>query len=87
MAIPALTHRSETWTLTKEAEAKAAKTKFLGTVVGYTLKYQIRKTVIRKKRNMYNLNNIIQNNGLNWMHHVDRMEPERIPKPLMDYTP
>jgi hypothetical protein len=27
------------------------------------------------------------NNGLNWIHHVGKMEPEHIPKQLMDYTP
>jgi hypothetical protein len=36
--------------------------------------------------NIFNLNNIIQNNRLNWIQHVERMNPERIPKQLMEYT-
>jgi hypothetical protein len=36
--------------------------------------------------NIFNLNNRIQINRLNWIHHVERMKREGIPK-LMDYTP
>jgi hypothetical protein len=34
---------------------------------------------------MSNLSNIIQNNTIKWIH-VERMEPEGIPKQLMGYT-
>jgi hypothetical protein len=37
------------------------------------------------ERNVFNLNNIIQKNIFTWIHSVDRMEPECIPKYLMDY--
>jgi hypothetical protein len=37
--------------------------------------------------NIFNLNARIQNNRLNWIHHVERMEPERIPAQIMDYAP
>jgi hypothetical protein len=47
MAIPRLTYRSETRTLTKEVETNATKTKFLRTMAGYTLKDQLRNTVIK----------------------------------------
>jgi hypothetical protein len=61
--------------------------KFLRNVAGYTLKDQIRHTVITNELKIFSANNIIQNNRLNWIHHVGRMEPERIPKQLMYYTP
>jgi hypothetical protein len=56
-------------------------------VAGYTLKDQIRNTVIRNELKVFSVNNRIQNNRLNWIHHVGRMEPESIPKQLMDYKP
>jgi hypothetical protein len=89
MAIPTLTYSSETWTLTKKQRQKieTAEMKFLRNVAGYTLKDQIRNTVIRNELKIFSVNNRIQNNRLNWIHHVARMEPERIPKQLMDYTP
>jgi hypothetical protein len=35
-----------------------------------------------------NLNNKIQNtNKLNWIPHVERMEPEGIPEQVIDYMP
>jgi hypothetical protein len=66
---------------------ETAEMKFLRNVAGYTLKDQIRNTVIRNELKVFSLNNRIQNSRLNWIHHVGRMEPERIPKQLMDYTP
>jgi hypothetical protein len=59
MDIPKLTYISETRTLTQEVETKAAKTKLLRTVAGYTLK-ELRNTVIKKQRHIriFNLNNI-----------------------------
>jgi hypothetical protein len=89
MAIPTLTYSSETLTLTKKQRQKieTAEKKFLRNVSGYTLKDQIRNTVIRNELNIFSENNRIQNNRLNWIHRVGRMEPERIPKQLMDYTP
>jgi hypothetical protein len=61
--------------------------KFLRNVAGYTLKDQIRNTVIRNELKIFIIDNRIQNNLLNWIHHVGRMEPECIPKQLMYYTP
>jgi hypothetical protein len=55
--------------------------------VVYTLEDSIRNTVIGNKLNIFNLNNTIENNRINWIHHVERMEPEHILKRLMDYTP
>jgi hypothetical protein len=51
-------------------------------VVKKTLKDQIRNTVVRNKLNtcISNLNNTIQKNRLSWIHRVERMEPEGIPK-------
>jgi hypothetical protein len=34
---------------------------------------------------VFNLNNRIRNNRLNLINHVQRLEPERIPKQLIDY--
>jgi hypothetical protein len=36
--------------------------------------------------NIFNLCNSINNNRLNWIRHIKRMEPERLPKQLMDYS-
>jgi hypothetical protein len=49
----------------------------------YALKTQIaRNTVIRNGLNIFNLNNRIQNNRLNWVHHFERTEPKCIPEQL-----
>jgi hypothetical protein len=48
---------------------------------------QIRNTVIRNELTIFSVNNRIQNNRLNWIYHVGRMAPERIPKQLMGYAP
>jgi hypothetical protein len=84
MAIPLLTYSSETWTLTKKQRQKieTAEMKFLRNVAGHTLKDQIRNTVIRNELKIFSVNN-----RLNCIHRVGRMEPERIPKQLMDNTP
>jgi hypothetical protein len=60
--------------------------KFLTNVAGYKLKDQIRNTVIRNEL-IFNLSNIVPNNRLNWIQDVERMEPGRTPKQIMDYTP
>jgi hypothetical protein len=93
MAIPALTHSSETWTLTPPPPKKKQKEKvlsldikFLRNVARCTLKDRIIKAVIRNGINILNLNNIIQNNGLNFIHH-ERMESESISKQLLDCAP
>jgi hypothetical protein len=54
---------------------------------GCTLRDQIRDTVIRSELNIFNSNNQLQNNKLNWIHRAERMEPKQILKHLMDYTP
>jgi hypothetical protein len=67
-------------------QMQKTETKFLRNVTGRTLKDQTRSTVIRNGLNIFNLNNRIQNSRLNWIYHVERMEPGRIPKQLMDYA-
>jgi hypothetical protein len=42
---------------------------------------------IRNELNVFTLNNIIQNNRLNWIGYFERMEPECIPKQLVDCVP
>jgi hypothetical protein len=54
------------------------KMKFLRKVAGYALEGQIRNTVIRDKLNIFNINNIIQNDRLHLIYHVERTKPERI---------
>jgi hypothetical protein len=89
MAVPTLTYNSETWTLTKKQRQKieTAEIKFLRNVTRYTLKDKIRNTMIRNELKIFSVNNRIQNNRLNWINHVARMDPERFHKQLMDYTP
>jgi hypothetical protein len=50
----------------------------------YTFRDPIRNTVIRNKLNIFNLSDMIRNNGLNWIHHAERMETYCIPKQLVD---
>lgn len=66
---------------------RTAEIKFRRNVAGYTLKDQIWITVIVNKWKIFNLNNIIRNNSLNWIHCVERLVAEHIPKQLRDYTP
>jgi hypothetical protein len=74
-------------TATVIGEAKdRVKRKFLMNVTGHTLNDNIKKGVIRNELNIFDLNIGIQNNGLNWIRHVERMEPERIPKQFVDCT-
>jgi hypothetical protein len=51
------------------------------------LKDQIRNKVIINEQNILNLNKIVHNNRINWIPHVKRLKPERIPRYLMEYTP
>jgi hypothetical protein len=69
-----------------EAKYKNIRSEFSWEYGGYRLKYQIRNTVIINELNIFKLNIIIQNNGIIWIHHVEIMEPENIPKQLMNYT-
>jgi hypothetical protein len=61
VTITTLTYNSETWELTRKQRQKIEipEMKFLITVVGYTLRDQIRNTVIRNNRNIFSLNNRI----------------------------
>jgi hypothetical protein len=70
-----------------ETKVEGAEMAFLRNVAGYTLKDQIINTVIRNELNVFNFNNIIQNNRLNWIHDGEKMEPERIPEQLMEQDP
>jgi hypothetical protein len=76
MAVP--TYSCETWTLTKiwMQKIETAEMKFLRNVAGYTVQHTFSSTVIRNELNILYLNNIIQNN---WIHRIERKEPERVP--------
>jgi hypothetical protein len=83
--ISTLRHISETWTFSpikKEAKVGNSRSK-ISNECGrtHTLKYNIKKGMIRNELNIFNLNN-----GLNWIRHVGRMEPENIQKQFMDCT-
>jgi hypothetical protein len=58
-------------------------------VEGCTLKDQIVNTLIRNDLNIFNLNNRVQNNWLDWVNRVERIGPELIAEYtyLMDYIP
>jgi hypothetical protein len=60
--------------------------KFLRNVAEYTIKGQIRNTVTINELNIFDWNNRIQNNRLNWINDLERLKPECIPKQLMGYT-
>jgi hypothetical protein len=53
--------------------------KVLRNVARYMTDNKIRNTVIRNKLSIFNLNNRIQENKLNWIHHAEIMEHECIP--------
>jgi hypothetical protein len=78
------------WTLKKKSGGRRQKEKkwnSLGMCGIYTLGDRIKNTVIRNELNIFNLNNIIRSNRFNWITHVERVEHQRIPKQLLDYTP
>jgi hypothetical protein len=77
MAVPPLACSSHTH---KNAEEKDREMKFLRNVAGYTIKCRVRNTVIMNELNIFDLNNRIQNNRLNWINDVERLKPERVPK-------
>jgi hypothetical protein len=52
--------------------------KFLTKVAGYASEGQIRNTVIRDKLHIFHINNIIQNNTLSFIQHVERTKRECI---------
>jgi hypothetical protein len=53
--------------------------------VSRNLNDQSINTVITSELSILNLNNRIRNNRFNWIHHVEGIEPERIPKQLMGH--
>jgi hypothetical protein len=89
MALPTLKCSSETRPLTKGQRQKTerAEQECGRNVAGYALKDQLRNAVITNELNIFNLSNMIRNNRVNYLHCVERMEAERLPKQLMDYAP
>jgi hypothetical protein len=63
-------------------KTETAEMKFLRNSVVYALEDQIRNNL-----HIFNLNNRIQNNSLNWIHYMESLDPECIPKQLKDYMP
>jgi hypothetical protein len=88
VVIAALTCSSETLASVKKQRRKreTADTRLHMNVARHILKDRIGIPVVRNELNIFNLNIIIQNCRLNWIHRADRMEAERIPKQVMGYT-
>jgi hypothetical protein len=80
---------SETRTMKKKRRQNTgtAEITFPRNVAGYASNDQTSTTVIRNGLNTFNLSDRIENSRFNLIHRVERMEPERIPNQLMDYTP
>lgn len=74
----------------KREDTGTTEIKLCRSLAGYTLRDQIRSTVIGNELiiSKYVINNNrIHNDKLNWTRHVEVVEPERISKQLMSYKP
>ena len=87
MAVPVLMYGSETWVTKSQYQKRiqSAEMKFLRYVKNYTLEDQIRNSEIRDELGIYELNDRIKSNKLQWKEHVDRMQDNRIPKITKNY--
>lgn len=89
MAVPTLTYACENWTINRSDKRKieTAEMKFLRSVAGYRLLDKKPSKEIREELNMDNLIDRIQNLKLNWLHHIERMSSNRLPRVLLNYHP
>ena len=86
---PVLVYGSETWPLTKKIESKigAAEMRVLRLIVGVTKRDKIRNTTIRTILNITNVIDDIKKSQLRWFGHLQRMENDRDPLRIYNWTP
>lgn len=89
MAVPMLTYACENWTLNRSNKRRieVAEMKFLRSVAGYTLLDKKYNEEIRTELNIFNLTERIQSLRSNWLQHIERMPPYRLPLILLHYQP
>jgi hypothetical protein len=61
--------------------------RFRRRVRGCTRADRIRNVDIRAELNIYNINNILEENKEKWKQRIDRMTETRIPKLILQYQP
>ena len=89
LAVPLLTYSSENWALNRPGRRRieTAEIRFLRRVSGHTLRDHIRNTTIREELHIYDLNDKIADMKVQWLQHIDRMDPEILTKQVLHYTP
>ncbi|PSN38586.1 hypothetical protein C0J52_26011 [Blattella germanica] len=88
LAVPLLTYGSENWALNRSGRRRIeAEMRFLRRVSGHTLWDHIRNTTIREELHIYDLNDKISDMKIQWLQHIDRMDPERLTKQVLHYIP
>ena len=87
--MPVLTYGSEIWSLTETDKRKieTSEMHFLRSVTGLSLRDQKRSVDIRNDLHIYNLNERTKSNKINWYHHVQRMDENRLSKIILQYKP
>ena len=87
VAVPVLTYGSEIWSLTETDKRKieTSEMRFLRSVAGLSLRSVDIKNDLHIYR--YNLNERIKSNKINWYHHVQRMDENRLSKIILQYKP
>ena len=80
---------SENWALNR-SERRRIETnemKFLRRVAGLNLLVQVSNNDIRNSLEIFNLNERIIDNKERWHAHIQRMDPDRLTKKLLNYSP
>jgi hypothetical protein len=80
---------SEAWTIRKadEKRLQAAEMKFMRKTAVFTLLDHKGNEQILKNLKVEPVSKFIQNYCANWMGHIERMDPNRIPNKLLCYRP
>ena len=89
MAVPMVMYGSENWALNR-SERRRIETnemKFLRRVAGLNLLDQVSNNDIRNSLEIFNLNERIIDNKERWHAHIQRMDPDRLTKKLLNYRP
>ena len=86
---PILLYGSESWALTNKTKSKiqAAEMKILRVIKGVTRRDRLRNVDIRNELGITSILDIVERNKLRWYGHVQRMEEDRLPKIMLEWTP
>lgn len=86
---PTLLYGAETWTTTRREESRiqAAEMRVLRTMIGKSRRDRIRNEVIRETVGVKKMILKMDVGRLRWWGHLERMEPERMPRRRWEWTP